>query len=255
MEEKTVYRGGPQTDFIASLPFYKRFYYKLKVYADNGVYKWRSSKLSYPEHQNTTYSDKTETSYGDFKIAYEEYCSVSGYEVVDLLSPEMKERLEIEFGVKVKESVKKKEMQGEGRKWTFDNVILKDFNNVKDVDNEDEWIEHVGKIILHQEEQIRKKNNDTEEKKACTELDIFLKEGKKEIKFTTKELDNKTINLNIKKMDFFKKTSNQVKTKINANIIKAPTKNAMKWLKRSMIEIIIVSSHQLFIVTVSLRFL
>ena len=214
MEEKTVYRGGPQTDFIASLPFYKRFYYKLKVYADNGVYKWRSSKLSYPEHQNTTNSDKTETSYGDFKIAYEEYCSVSGYEVVDLLSPEMKERLEIEFGVKVKESVKKKEMQGEGRKWTFDNVILKDFNNVKDVDDEDEWVEHVGKIILHQEEQIRKKNNDTKEKKACTELDIFLKEGKKEIKFTTKELDNKTINLNIKKMDFFKKTSNQVKTKI-----------------------------------------
>ena len=114
----------------------------------------------------------------------------------------MKERLEIEFGVKVKESVKRKEMQGEGREWTFDNVILKDFNNVKDVDDEDEWVEHVGKIILHQEEQIRKKNNDTEEKKACTELDIFLKEGKKEIKFTTKELDNKTINLDIKKMDF-----------------------------------------------------
>ena len=193
----------------------------MKVYADNGVYKWRSSKLSYPEHQEN--SHRTETSYGDFKIAYEEYCSVNGYEVVDLLSPEMKERLEIEFGVKVKESVKKTDLQGEGRKWTFDNVILKDFNNV-DVDDEDEWVEHVGKIILHQEEQIRKKNNDTEEKKACTELDIFLKEGKKEIKFTTKELKNKTINLNIKKMDFFKKTSNQVKTKINANIIKAPTK-------------------------------
>ena len=199
MEEKTVYRGGPQTDFIASLPFYKRFYYKLKVYANNGVYKWRSSKLSYPEHQEN--SHRTETSYGDFKIAYEEYCSVNGYEVVDLLSPEMKERLEIEFGVKVKESVKKTDLQGEGRKWTFDNVILKDFNNVKDVDDEDEWIEHVGKIILHQEEQIRKKNNDPEENEACTELDIFLKEqrkkkeGNKEIKFTTKELKNKTINL------------------------------------------------------------
>ena len=33
--EKTVYRGGPQMDFISSLPFYKRYYYKLKVYADN----------------------------------------------------------------------------------------------------------------------------------------------------------------------------------------------------------------------------
>ena len=76
---------------------------------------------------------------------------LNGYEVVDLLSPEMKERFEIEFGVKVKER------QGEGRKWAFDNVILKDFNNVKDVHDEGQWVEHVGKIILHKKNKYVKR--------------------------------------------------------------------------------------------------
>ena len=59
----------------------------------------------------------------------------------------------------------------------------------------------------------------------------------------------KTVDIDIKK----KSSPTDVVTKNVKDVIniKAPTKNIMKWLKRSMMEIIIVSSHQLFIVTVS----
>ena len=109
--------------WIMKQPFYKRFLYWLNIYATNAVYVWQSKPLGFSIKK---LQEGAKTQYKDFKVAYETYCSMHGYEVVDLLSPEIQERFEIEFGVRLQEVEKVKGTKHGGPAREYADIVLRE---------------------------------------------------------------------------------------------------------------------------------